>query len=48
MELIVVQINVTLALLLAHCMRFAWNRWAYARRTGRQLASPATGAQQDC
>jgi hypothetical protein len=38
MELIVVQINVTLALLLGHWMLFAWNRWAYARRTERQLA----------
>jgi hypothetical protein len=33
MELIVIQINVTLALLLGHCMLFVRNRWAYARRT---------------
>jgi hypothetical protein len=37
MELILIQINVTLALLLGHCMLFVRNRWAYARksRTGR-------------
>jgi hypothetical protein len=31
MELIVVQINVTLALLLGHCVLFVRNRWSYAR-----------------
>jgi hypothetical protein len=33
MELIVIQINVTLVMLFAHCMQFVRNRWAYARGT---------------
>jgi len=35
MELIVVQINVTLALLLGHCMLLVQNREVYQRRYGR-------------